>query len=411
MADNIQSDKLRLRSEAQWRVWIGHIRLAANNEDVWDYLDPELTGESVQQVPKAIDEPTPSSIRRGVQEEWDLTKEEYEKFTKQMNSYERKEAKRLRLLKVMGRMDSLITRSLATEFHCLIADETTPREKLIKLAKVFKPKKEVRTQTLRRAWRSMIKQPTREVNIDHWLTQWTNLYEEGKAAGVPDICYGVNYAIRDFLEAVQPVDDLFASNWLDKISTTKETTFPEVVSAYRARRAQQGLSAKKQPIKAAFATPNGQPEAKSGEKSGEKSYRTRCPCGRLKPYHRYNQCYYLVKSIRPEGWTELDDVKKRIPENLKQMSPKNQKLIQKLMGERDSAQFTASDDQKPPEIQMAMCAQDDSPDQETPEVVLYAPSPVGQKPREGDYHLMNSWIIDSGATCHICNDRNRFISF
>jgi hypothetical protein len=58
-------------------------------------------------VPKAIEEPTPSDVREGAQEEWGLNKQEYEKFTIRLQAYERKETKRLRLQKAMARMNSL----------------------------------------------------------------------------------------------------------------------------------------------------------------------------------------------------------------------------------------------------------------------------------------------------------------
>jgi Reverse transcriptase (RNA-dependent DNA polymerase). len=409
MADSGILDELRavpqdqrLRSGAQWRVWIGHIRTAAINENVWEYLNPELSEESVRQVPKALNEPRPSSIREEVQEAWRLTKDEYTQFTIMRTEWDRDEARRLRLQKVMARMDSLIKRSLATEYHYLIVDEDSPRKQLVKLAKEFKPKEEVRTEMLRMAWRAMIKQPTKDVNIDHWLTQWKNLYEEGLAADVPDIAHGVNHAIRDFLRAVQPMDDFFSSNWLDKI-TTQEVTFQEVISAYASRRAQQGMTAKK-PMKAAFATLNGQSEAKAGEKA----YRTRCPCGRSG--HRFNRCFYLVKSSRPEGWKPNEEVRKKIPEVMKQMSPSDQEAISKLLKDQESAQFTASHDQTDIVPEIVMFADHGASD--NPDIGMFTCSPsVQAKQRDGDYHLINSWILDTGASCHICNDRTRFITF
>lgn len=61
---------------------------------------------------------------------------------------ERKKSKHLRL-QVTVRMNSLTTRSLAKEYHYLIVSRDTPRKKIVKLSKGFKPKEEVRTQVLR----------------------------------------------------------------------------------------------------------------------------------------------------------------------------------------------------------------------------------------------------------------------
>jgi hypothetical protein len=398
MADRVQLDELRavpldqrLRSEDQWRIWIAHIRSAAINEDIWDYLNPDASEESVRQVPQATEEPTPSSIRDGAQEEWDLEEAEYKQFLIRIQAYERKETKRVRIQKVMGRINSLITRSLDPDFHYLVVDEDTPRKKLVKLAKEFKPKREIRTEDLRAAWRAMIKQPAKDVNIDKWLAQWKNLYEEGRCADVPDIVYNVKYAIRDFLRAIRPIDDLFTSTWEERI-LTKDVTFQEVVTAYGIRRGQQN-STQKKPINPAFATLDGQPEAKI-EKTSADSKKPTCPCGR--GGHPPEKCWYIVSSRRPPWWKPKEDTAKRVSEAIKRMNSEDQEAIQKLMKKQESAQFTSESVQDSQRMRMAM---------------FTAKTAVSVNLPKGDYHMANSWILDSASTCHICNDRDRFINF
>jgi hypothetical protein len=41
---------------------MGHIWTAASNEDIWDYIDPDLSDQDVLQFLKAAQESTPSSI-------------------------------------------------------------------------------------------------------------------------------------------------------------------------------------------------------------------------------------------------------------------------------------------------------------------------------------------------------------
>jgi hypothetical protein len=53
----------QLQLETQCRAWIGHIWTAASNEDIWDYIDPDLSEQGVLQVLKATQEPKPSSIQ------------------------------------------------------------------------------------------------------------------------------------------------------------------------------------------------------------------------------------------------------------------------------------------------------------------------------------------------------------
>ncbi|KAJ5346869.1 uncharacterized protein N7506_000122 [Penicillium brevicompactum] len=402
MSESLYSEELRavpqdqrLRSEGQWRVWIGHIRSAAISEDVWEYLNPDLSEESVRQVPEAAQEPQPSSIREDVEDEFELTEKEFTQWTRRIQAYDRRETQRVRLLKVMARMNSLITRSLATEYHYLTVDEVSPHQKLVRLAREFKPKPETRTEELRLAWRAMIKQPANNVNTDHWLTQWTSLYEEAKCADVPDVVYSVKYAIRDFLRAIQPIDDVFCTAWQEKI-LIHDISFHDVISSYRSRRKALGQSAKKGSSKVALATLDGQHEARLGQnksKLAEKTYRTRCPCGN--GAHTYQQCYYLNKSLRPEGWNPNEAVEKKIPEFIKRMSLQDQEAIAKL-AKTESAQFAASEDQRSIEQIISMFSHDLA---------------VQAAQESDEFPLKNSWIVDTGANTHISNDRERFVSF
>lgn len=402
MSESLYSEELRavpqdqrLRSEGQWRVWIGHIRSAAISEDVWEYLNPDLSEESVRQVPEAAQEPQPSSIREDVEDEFELTEKEFTQWTRRIQAYDRRETQRVRLLKVMARMNSLITRSLATEYHYLTVDEVSPHQKLVRLAREFKPKPETRTEELRVAWRAMIKQPANNVNTDHWLTQWTSLYEEAKCADVPDVVYSVKYAIRDFLRAIQPIDDVFCTAWQEKM-LIHDISFHDVISSYRSRRKALGQSAKKGSSKVALATLDGQHEAKFGQnksKPAEKTYRTRCPCGN--GAHTYQQCYYLNKSLRPEGWNPNEAVEKKIPEFIKRMSLQDQEAIAKL-AKTESAQFAASEDHRSIEQIISMFSHDLA---------------VQAAQESDEFPLKNSWIVDTGANTHISNDRERFVSF
>lgn len=374
----------KLRSEAQWRVWIGHIKSAAISEDTWDYIDIERSDEDIAELPTAQTEPTLPKDNRGREKDViDLTDDELKRWNFSIQAYDRRETKRQRLVKATARINSLITRSLATEFQYLIVDEQTPRAKLLKLAETFKPKPENRRQELRRAWRLMI-QPAKNVNIDQWLTQWEGLYEEGKAAEVPD-CVKKEDAIRDFLDAVQGTDDSFCLIWRDKLRMSSTATFHEVIADYRSRRGDLALSTSKKHPKIAFATLDSQKEARP---TGNRAYRTKCPCGSIR--HQYTDCWYLDETIRRDGWQPREDIAKRIPEFIKHMSPEDQQKIRELrQKKRDTAQLTLSDER------ISMFVKDE----------LSAST---------DHHLhplKNSWILDSGTNCHISNDRKRFLSF
>ncbi|KAJ6101882.1 hypothetical protein N7486_004309 [Penicillium sp. IBT 16267x] len=333
MSDIIREDLMqvpldqKLHSEAQWRVWIGHIKSAAVAEDVWDYLDPEKADDEVLQVPKAQEEPSiPRDTRQRERDIMELDDAELKRYTFAVQAYDRRDQRRQRVLKTMSRLNNLITRSLATEHHYLIVGEDSPRKKLIKLSETFKPKPQNRQQQLRRAWREIIRQkPSGDIN--HWLTQWVSLFEEGKIAGIPDCSNGDQFAIRDFLDAIQSVDDTWCTAWREKlVDQEKSITFHEVIASYRSRQGDLAVSSGRKQPKIALASLNGEPEAKPMEKT----YRKKCPCGNTHPQHHFSKCFYLNESIRPEGWKPKEGTLERIPESIKQMSPQDQEKIAKI---------------------------------------------------------------------------------
>lgn len=382
----------KLQSEAQWRVWIGHIKSAAVAEDVWDYIDPEKGDDDALQVPEAQDEPSiPRDNRQRERDIMDLDDAELKRYTLAVQAYDRRDQRRQRLLKTMSRLNSLITRSLATEHHYLIVGEDSPRKKLIKLSETFKPKPQNRQQQLRRAWRDIIRQkPLGDTN--HWLTQWVSLFEEGKIAGIPDCSNGDHFAIRDFLDAIQPVDDTWCTAWREKLTDKEKTiTFHAVIASYRSRCGDLANSGGRKQPKIALASLNGEPEAKPMGKT----YRKKCPCGNTHPQHHYSKCFYLDESLRPGGWKPREGTTQRIPENIKQMSPQDQEKIAKIQQKKSESAHLAG-----------------TAGLESLPLAFFANDTRAIAASEGEEEpLKDSWILDTGATCHICNDRQQFLTY
>ncbi|KAJ6039252.1 hypothetical protein N7460_007284 [Penicillium canescens] len=382
----------KLQSEAQWRVWIGHIKSAAVAEDVWDYLDPEKADDEVLQVPKAQEEPSiPRDNRQRERDIMELDDAELKRYTFAVQAYDRRDQRRQRLLKTMSRLNNLITRSLATEHHYLVVGEDSPRKKLIKLSETFKPKPQSRQQQLRRAWREMIRQKP-QGDTNHWLTQWVSLFEEGKIAGIPDCSNGDHFAIRDFLDAIQSVDDTWCTAWRERLADQeKSVTFHEVIASYRSRRGDLAISSGRKQPKIALASLNGEPEAKPVEKT----YRKKCPCGNTHPQHHFSKCFYLNESIRPEGWKPKEGTIERISENIKQMSPQDQEKIVKIQQKKAESAHLAG-----------------TAPQEGQPLVFFANDTQAIASSAMDEDLLkDSWILDSGSTVHICNDREQFLTY
>ncbi len=48
---------------------------------------------------------------------------------------------------------------------------------------------DLKVQDLRNNWREVVETPINKTSLDRWLLDWSNLYDEAKAAKVPDMCY------------------------------------------------------------------------------------------------------------------------------------------------------------------------------------------------------------------------------
>lgn len=395
----------RLRSEAQWRVWIGYIESAATAEEVWEYMDPDLPDEKVSKPP--VDSrktfPQANEVKEGAATASDLDEAEYLKYTRMVSLFEKERAFNNSIKKSIARINSRITDCVSSEFHHILTGKKTPREKLVRLAQQFKPKGDTRRQDLRNAWRHLVKTPIGKTSFERWLTNWSNLYEEAKSSKVPDICYFDDDnpedrdPIRDFLQAVEPQDEFFSNLWKEKMQRPgDQSSFHDVVSAYRTHRNSKEQSKRGNASAVAFAaTLNGQQTGGQLVLSNQNTRQQRCVCGSSK--HHWKDCYHINASKRPPGWQQYESSRKRIEEGIKKLSAAEQQEITKMRSETSSlgktAQLAITNGSDVPIESMAFFSASISPAVCNAAMV---------------FPLKTSWIIDSGANVHICNRRDRF---
>ncbi|KAF3388509.1 hypothetical protein F1880_003860 [Penicillium rolfsii] len=205
-----------LRSQAQWMRWIKNIQHRASFYDMWPYINPDLSEDQVEKIPQefqGLKMPHPNDI-----------KPDYESDDSQQRDLE----------ETLSCLNEVIVLSLAAEYHYLIADQQSPRGKLLKLAKLFRPKPEIYRQDMRNAWRQMKRSSPSKIGVEKWTIKWTCVYEEAKAAKVPELSCGDKPAIWDFLEAVRntgPDDKCFSRLW-QQIIEEKEYSLDDVMRAY-----------------------------------------------------------------------------------------------------------------------------------------------------------------------------------
>jgi hypothetical protein len=120
--------------------------------------------------------------------------------------------------------------------------------------------------------------------------------------------------------------------------------------------------------------------------------RSNCVCGEN---HYFSQCPYLIKQCRLKGWSPNDQIQKEIDEKLaknptlKSIVEQKQKRANEQAKQRQKKPFDNSGDATEPQEMSAVSLTSFAVDLES-------------------YELRDTWILNSGANSHVCNDRRRF---
>ncbi|KAJ6045427.1 hypothetical protein N7499_003602 [Penicillium canescens] len=400
-----------LRSDAQWRTWIAKVEAAATKGNVWHYMNPNLSEDEVRKAPVDSRDsyPHPREINEDATDVSQLSDAEYKRYQRLTSEFDKETSWNESIRTKINKVDALIDANVAPEHRHILEGKVTPHEKLVRLKQQFEPKGDTSRQSVRNAWRDLVRRPIGRISIDKWLATWSNLYEEGKAMNIPDIAYHDDKgnpqdrdAIRDFLQAVESFDEVFVSLWRkDIMNKDFRISFQDILAAYRNHRNAKGVV--KSPGNSssiAFAATLNEHEPQEGQNSAQGSHNSReprsnCVCGSSR--HHWKNCFHINASKRPPGWKPYEDAAKRVEQNIKKLNAEKQKELRKFM--KDNGQEKTA--------QLALTQADDV---STETLIFFTVSPFVFKTAL-THPLAACWIIDSGANTHISNQRDRFITF
>ncbi|KAJ5288420.1 hypothetical protein N7508_011195 [Penicillium antarcticum] len=328
-----------LGSSDQWRTWYSTIKVTAKSLGVWKYLDPDASNP--EKIPEEPRETQPGDAQEGAQEIIDLTDDNYKVFQRLLAHQDRQTLQFRWTQRNLDRIGQQIRRTVATSHQHLIADIEDPRTLLKALKDRFSPSSEIeRMLELRVRWLNKARSCPKDSQVDAWLTEWESLYTEAVSAQVPDTT-NPRVAVYDFLCAARPLDENFYFYTYQKVfketKEDKDVSFTAVINAFRQLRAtsQKKRSGKESAV--GFATLDGQKEAGStpAQSNRQKSAKQLpdCACGQN---HYFQSCPYLVVSARPSGWRPDPAIGRKIPENIKKLSPFARAKAEKLYEEVNS---------------------------------------------------------------------------
>ncbi|KAG5287253.1 repeat set, removed, reverse transcriptase-domain containing protein, Ty1/Copia family of RNase HI [Histoplasma ohiense] len=199
-----------------------------------------------------------------------------------------------------------------------------------------------------------------------------------------------------------------------EIGGKENFSFADVVNDFRSEYRKKGYS-KPGLLVSNLATFN-------GRQAGQSRSRT-CICGSK---HSWVKCYYLNPSQRPEGWKENkqqckkmdealknEDTKKKIDAAISKIAASNTEMIEQtlegmvLKTSREPINHITNHSIDHPTDQSSITSDIIPVDRSTRCLNMnIKSSPSNQHP-----YLQDSWIFDTGAERHICNNRSRFLTY
>ena len=383
MSSTTTSAKLILRNPDDWIPWLEMVKSTATTGQVWDYVDPSKT---VAQLP-ALTEPTwpqPNDLPLTAEEQaGTLTAAHKEELSElrglyklTLNRYDQRKASIANLHRII--QETVHPDRVHHTFNC-----DSVHQMLVNLQSRLKPKEDVRRLQLTDQYRELQKSP-KSKNLDNWLMNWEKVYREGIALTQPIVQQDT--AVQDFLRAVFDLTPDFSSFWTNTIQSiddvSKRPSLYDIIDRFRVQRQILGTSTSKPDSShSAFsATLQGQSEAKP---------KSPCVCGKI---HRYAQCWYLDNSTAPAGWQENLTVRKKVEEQLQK--PEKRTAVERALQRKkksDSEKSTMLKDDNKAEIQHQG----------------FALSAFATENDDNEFPLHESFILDSGADTHVCNNINR----
>ncbi|KAJ5561490.1 hypothetical protein N7461_000251 [Penicillium sp. DV-2018c] len=360
-----------------------NVSAVKGDHKVWEILDPEKSDE---EITKEIDEPElPPMPQQAMNETNQMM---YRMWGYQMDVYKVKLATYERQQKGLAIVNTAIKASIHENQQYSLEDKDTARQRLLFLKSRFGQSFN-RFEMVRKEWKATSHlPPKKDADVDKWLSEWLRLYDLATSLKIQ-----VVYAERDFLEAVKDVNNMrvwWTKNHESIVSNNQAADVHQLAEEFRSQYSELNPKTSSAPSvsRAAFATLHGQ----SDNPADENQYRNRnCPCGHGRKHRPWN-CWVINENApnRPPDYDPPQKRKEKVERELK-ADPGFRNWINQKINEHQRNVGNNKPSSTPT-------------NQQTVPSTLSTNS-VGAK------GLRDRWILDNGASMHICNDRSKFINF
>ncbi|KJK88121.1 hypothetical protein H633G_08025 [Metarhizium anisopliae BRIP 53284] len=402
------SSRVILKGSGNWDVWISVIRKFAKNQQVWDYINPDVVQKPSLTPPV---EPTPGQVQENAAEIQQLQGDSLSKFQilearhrSQLQIYKDK-------TKALATLQEYIVKTVG-RYYNIIAKEDNIAKELTILKNRVKPTDWARESEVTDRYYATLKEVSR-TKVETWISKWQVILNEAKNLDLPDV-RGLR-PTRHFLKTVNAIDPTFSKVWINQMEANAlsheddewQKTFPDGIKISEIFERSYRSTAQSSNITGAFATFQGEAEPDASKPNSKNpGGKPICLCGRR---HFYAECYYLSDSVRPAGWSPDNKVQEEIDQKLQDPIVKGKVERSIRNRKRREGQSQKQNESEVKGTAFAGAVAKAQPEDTQPTQELSDGQTQSTFSTAAVYPLRDSFILDSGSDFHICNNSKRFV--
>ena len=304
-------EKVVLFKPQNFREWHNSIKGLANDQKVWDYVDPAKT----KSVPERDEPPTfdlyqvvTADGARPATRFSELTALQRESYREDMQNWRYSETYFDSISKGISTVRSAITKSAS---DCIPTDlkAGSAREILRFLTEQYQLEESDEIEAVKTRYRSLCTPPTKD-KVQKWIIEWECLRYDIVSLKVGEI--SEQQMTLDFLKAGSKWVGIWAEMWPIGLRTAgRPIEFFDTAKEYRAKVLQQEMSSTPSFAEAVFDAPN--------YSASRSNSRPRQPlCSLCAKHPNTQKCYWIKQSGRRAPWTENENVKAQLQAKIRE---------------------------------------------------------------------------------------------
>ena len=387
-SSTLSNTTLILSGPTDWDEWYLVIVQAAESNHIKDLIDVDSAVSPVLQRPTR---PAAKDVNPEKETFATLTPAEREDWKYLMEGYKEDKATFDQKEKALIEIKNHIFRTINRTLIMSLQDITSVHKILRTLKQLVAPTDRAKKISVQTRWRSLMSSVAKQ-NLDHWTLQVERTYQDAKKLNLPEAYEEA--PVDSFLAAIDSVDPYYAAAQkalLQKAMRVdpKSVSMSDLLEDFRHHMREKTAQKTSKNAHNAFSTTSPTFQDQQQGQHQQSDQKRPCLCGMQ---HRFSKCYYLMPSLRPESWKEDPKTREEIDAKIKK-SWKLKQIIKKLENENDKQpdETKNSKNDKQASTAGAFLTRISLMSTELEEVALKA-----------------SWILDSGADVHVCNDPERF---